>query len=85
MTTTKKTQKERIIDYIIQFGSISSWEAYGDLGITQLGARIDQLKKEGFQFETKWESSKNRYGIDTTYKRYYLADANHIPMIGGNL
>lgn len=34
--TTKKSQKERVMDYIIQFGSISSWEAYKDLGITQL-------------------------------------------------
>jgi len=48
----KTTQKERILDYIKQFGSISSWEAYSDLGITQLGARIDQLKKEGYEFKT---------------------------------
>ena len=41
----KTTQKDRIINYIREFGSISSWEAYADLGITQLGARIDQLKK----------------------------------------
>ena len=41
----KISQKERIINYIRDFGSISSWEAYSELGITQLGARIDQLKK----------------------------------------
>ena len=82
MTTTKKTQKERIIDYIIQFGSISSWEAYKDLGITQLGARIDQLKKDGFQFETEWVHSENRYGEIAKYKRYKLIDTiNHIPRI----
>lgn len=82
MITTKKSQKERIIDYIIQFGSISCWEAYKDLGITQLGARIDKLKKEGFQFETKWEHGKNRYGESTTYKRYFLVDTlNYIPRI----
>ena len=74
MITTKKTQKERIIDYIIQFGSISSWEAYKDLGITQMGARIDQLKRDGFHFETKWEQGINRYGEKTTFKRYYLVD-----------
>lgn len=32
----KTTQKQRIINYIREFGSISSWEAYKDLGITQL-------------------------------------------------
>lgn len=68
----KIPQKQRVIDYINKFGSISSWEAYSDLGITQLGARIDQLKKEGYNFKTEWESSKNRFGDKTDYKRYYL-------------
>lgn len=82
----KITQKDRIINYIRQFESISSWEAYSDLGITQLGARIDQLKKEGYEFKTKWESKKNRYGEDVSFKRYYLADMvaenmNHIPRL----
>ena len=57
----KIAQKDRIINYIREFGSISSWEAYADLGITQLGARIDQLKKEGYEFKTEWESNINRY------------------------
>lgn len=39
----KITQKDRIINYIREFGSITSWEAYQDLGVMQLGARIDQL------------------------------------------
>lgn len=70
----KTTQKQRIINYIRQFGSITSYEAYADLGITQLGARIDQLKKEGYEFKTEWESSTNRFGERTDYKRYYLVD-----------
>lgn len=70
----KTTQKQRIINYIREFGSISSFEAYADLGITQLGARIDQLKKEGYQFRTEWETGQNRFGERTDYKRYYLAD-----------
>lgn len=82
----KITQKDRILEYIRNFGSISSFEAYSDLGITQLGARIDQLKKEGFEFRTEWESNKNRFGEKTDYKRYYLADMvsenmNHITQI----
>lgn len=76
----KIPQKQRVINYIRQFGSISSWEAYSDLGITQLGARIDQLKKEGHEFRTEWESSTNRFGERTDYKRYYLVD-----MIASNM
>lgn len=66
------TQKERIINYIKEFGSITSLDAYRDLGITQLGARIDGLKKDGYIFKTEWESGKNRYGDKIDYKRYYL-------------
>ena len=70
----KVSQKDRIINYIRQFGSITSWEAYQDLGVMQLGARIDQLQKEGYVFRTEWESKKNRYGENVSFKRYYLAD-----------
>lgn len=82
----KVSQKDRIINYIRQFGSITSWEAYKDLGVMQLGARIDQLQKEGYVFRTEWESKKNRYGENVSFKRYYLADMTaenmeHIPQI----
>lgn len=68
------TQKERIIEYINQFGSITSWQAYQDLGIMQLGARIDQLQKEGYVFKTEWEHKENRYGEPVSFKRYYIKE-----------
>ena len=70
----KTTQKDRIINYIRQFGSITSWEAYQDLGVMQLGARIDQLKKDGYEFTTEWVQKKNRFGEDVSFKKYYLLD-----------
>lgn len=86
MKEIRTTQKDRIINYIREFGSITSWEAYQELGIMQLGARIDQLQKDGYTFVTEWEIKKNRYGEDVSFKRYYLADMvsenmNHIPQI----
>ena len=68
----KVNQRQRIIDYINRFGSITSKDAYDDLGITQLATRIKELKDQGYKFETKWESSKNRYGERVDFKRYYL-------------
>lgn len=68
----KVNQRQRIIDYINKFGSITSKDAYDDLGITQLATRIKELKEQGYKFETKWESSKNRYGEKVDFKRYYL-------------
>ena len=82
----KITQRDRVINYIREFGSISSWEAYKDLGVTQLATRIKELKEQGYEFRTEWESSTNRYGEKTDYKRYYLADMisenmQHIPQL----
>ncbi len=82
----KITQRQKIINYIRQFGSITSYEAYIDLGITQLATRIKELKEQGYEFKTEWENDKNRYGEPVSFKRYYLADMvsenmNHIPTI----
>ena len=64
------TQAERIIDYIEKFGSISRKEAFNDLGITELSARICELQKKGYTFTKTQETSKNRFGEAVTYTRY---------------
>ena len=46
------TQKELILKYIADFGSITSFQAYADLGITQLATRIKELKAKGYTFQT---------------------------------
>lgn len=66
------SQKERILDYINEFGYITSWQAYQDLGIMQLGARIDQLQKEGHAFKKEWEHKKNRFGEPVRFIKYSL-------------
>ena len=82
----KITQRQRIINYIREFGSITSYEAYKDLGITQLATRIKELKEEGYKFKTEWNSDKNRFGEAISYKKYYLEDMiaenmQHIPSL----
>lgn len=66
------TQKERVLKYIKDFGSISSWDAYKDLGITQLGTRIFELKQKGYIFSKERIKTKNRYGDDSHYDKYKL-------------
>lgn len=41
------TQKERILDYIQTHGSITTMEAFSNLHITRLAARIEELKRDG--------------------------------------
>ena len=72
----KPTQCEKILDYIHRFGCITSWDAYKDLGITQLGARIWQLKRRGYGFRTERVYTTNRMGEKTHYDRYFLVEEN---------
>ena len=70
----KLNQRERVIDYILNFGSITSWDAYRDLGITQLATRIFELKEEGYEFDTAVELGKNRFGKNISWVRYTLKE-----------
>ena len=70
----KPTQCEKILSYIRQYGSISSWQGYADLSITQLGARIYELKEQGHVFKKERVYTKNRMGEDTHYDKYMLVE-----------
>ena len=74
MTNVKLNQREMVLKYIADFGYITSFQAYRDLGITQLGARIKELKDRGYQFETVDVRTTNRYGKPSHYYKYYLVD-----------
>lgn len=65
-------QKEMVIKYINDFGCITSYEAYVDLGITQLATRIKELKEQGYVFSYEWIVKKNRYNKTVRYKKYKL-------------
>ena len=67
-------QHERIKDYLKEFGSISTMEAFRDLGITRLGAHILEIERQGVEIERKTEYALNRYGQKVHYTRYCLAD-----------
>ena len=74
----KTTQKELILKYIKDFGSISSWDAYKDLGNTQLGTRIFELKQKGYVFTKERIKTKNRYGNDSHYDKYRLVSVGEV-------
>lgn len=68
------TQVERVVDYINRFGSISGREAFLDLGIMHLPARIYELAQAGYPIERKFETVQNRYGDQVSYVRYSFKD-----------
>lgn len=75
-----KNQREMILQYINDFGAITSYQAYIDLGITQLSTRITELKEQGFVFEYEWIVRKNRYGKNIRFKKYKLGGTNERSM-----
>ena len=74
MNAVKNNQRDLILQYIADFGYITSFQAYQDLGITQLATRISELKDRGYQFKTENVKTKNRYGKPSHYYKYYLIE-----------
>ena len=69
----KTTQKEKVKKYMEDFGSITQLDAFRDLGVMRLSARIWDLKADGVGVYAQQEKSKNRYGETVHYFRYTLA------------
>ena len=69
----RDNQRKRIIEYIKQYGSITTYDAFKDLGIACLPKRISELKEEGYVFRIVAEANKNRFGEPVNYNRYFLA------------
>ena len=69
----KAGHKERVLKYMLDFGSITHADAFNDLGVARLAAVICDLRKDGYRIVTNNEQSKNRYGDKVTYARYSLA------------
>lgn len=68
----RQTQTQAILDYMKKNGSISSREAFMELGVGALAARIRDLKKQGIAILSKTEEIENRYGTKSRYSRYYI-------------
>lgn len=65
-------QCDKIIRYIKDFGSITTMQAFQDLGITRLSGRIYDLKALGYQIKTETVVGRNRYGEKVHYFKYSL-------------
>lgn len=68
------SQKERIISYMKTFGSITPVEAFADLGVMRLSARIFDIEQDGMTISRRTEKSKNRFGETVHYMRYFLEE-----------
>mgnify|MGYP003289421828 CR=1 FL=1 len=74
----KQSQCEKILDYMDRFGSITTLEAFNDIGCTRLASRICDLRQRGYAIADKLEKRKNRFGVTVHYKRYYMPKEGEI-------
>lgn len=69
------TQKQLILDYIDRFGSITSMQAFADLGITKLATRISEMRSEdGLEFKIESVKTKNRFGKTVVFAKYSMME-----------
>ena len=70
----KNTQCQRILSYMKQFGSISTLQAFVDLGVARLASRIHDLKRMGYKINSEMKQDRNRWGEITFFKVYSLVE-----------
>lgn len=74
MGKLKTTQHDRIVDYIKKHGSITTLDAYNDLGITKLTTRISEMRRMGMTIIGERITVKNRYDEECSVNRYTLIE-----------
>ena len=63
--------REKVLDYINEFGSITTFQAFMDLGCTRLSEYIRELRLE-YNIQDEWIEGTNRFGKKIKYKNYYM-------------
>jgi len=76
MGKIKVNQHDRVLQYMKDFGSITTLDAFRDLGITKLTTRISEMRKMGISIIGTPETVENRYGDKCHIHRYTLKEEN---------
>ena len=66
------SQKEQILQHLQLHGKITDLEAYKLYAIRRLGARIWDLRADGYKIVTKNTKEKNRFGQQTMFATYVM-------------
>lgn len=73
----RTTQKDRVLDYMHQNGSITTWEAFQNLGVSRLANVIAEIRKE-YVVESITRITKNRYGDKCHFSEYRLSNEKKV-------
>lgn len=64
--------EQRVFDYMVEFGSITSLQAFTDLGNSRLSATIFNLKKKGVVVNGETIKVRNRFNENRFVKKYWI-------------
>ena len=73
------TQNDRLLRYLRTHKSITPMEAWDQLGIYILGARIHDLKKAGHIIDSRNATVQNKFGEDCQVAMYSLHEIEKLP------
>ena len=69
-----KGQKEEVLQFLKNNGTMTPWTAWEYLGITKLATRISELRSDGVAIGSEMVEVRARNGKKTTVCRYWLED-----------
>ena len=69
-----KTAKDRVLEHLEKYKTITSWEAIQNYGITRLSEYIRQLRVDGYVIASNWTENVNRYGDKVRYVIYEMKE-----------
>lgn len=72
MKKEKVTKLQKVLEHLQQNGTITSIEAIELYGATRLSDIIFNLRKRGYNIETKMLDTIDRYGNPCHYGKYFL-------------
>lgn len=67
-------QRDRVLNYIKENGSITSLEAFMELGCTRLSAEVYRLRNDGYDFDRTFVTRKNRWNEKVSFVKYTLKE-----------
>lgn len=70
------TQADRILEFLLEWKTITPYQAFEQLGITKLSTRISEMIASGVKIKKEVVYDHNRYGDPVHYCRYSLEEEN---------
>lgn len=74
----RKTQKQKVIEYMTEHGSITTFEAFMELNITRLAEYIRQLKEDGYDVRKKGNTKKRTDGSTVYWETFWIENNKKI-------